>query len=70
MKELYVGHCLICKQGMLEIVKEIKTGICFICCDECEAEWDNPENALGAWDKSPRRYIGKLKMERIHRKYA
>ena len=25
---------------------------------------------LGAWDKSPRRYIGKLKMERIHRKYA
>jgi len=46
MKELYVGHCLICKQGMLEIVKEIKTGICFICCDECEAEWDNPENAL------------------------
>jgi len=26
--------------------------------------------SLGAWDKSPRRYIGKLKMERIHRKYA
>jgi len=25
---------------------------------------------LGAWDKSSRRYIGKLKMERIHRKYA
>jgi|GEM_PF-5736163 len=25
---------------------------------------------LGAWDKSPRRCIGKLKIERIHRKYA
>jgi len=28
------------------------------------------ELRLGAWDKSPRKYIGKLKMERIHRKYA
>jgi len=43
----------------------------------CSQSSNSPESSLaqtsqmlGAWDKSPRRYIGKLKMERIHRKYA
>ena len=43
---MYIGSCPICKQGMLEIVKEVKTGIYFICCDECEAEWEDPEYAI------------------------
>ncbi len=45
-KKLYVGQCLICHQGMLEIVKEKKSGKIFVACDECEAEWETPEDAL------------------------
>ena len=45
-KEFYIGQCLVCRQGMLEIVKEKATGKIIVTCDECEAEWDNPENAL------------------------
>ena len=45
-KEFYIGQCLVCHQGMLEIVKEKSTGKIFVSCDECEAEWENPEDAL------------------------
>ena len=45
-KNYYIGQCLICHQGMLEIVKEIDTGEIFIACDECEAEWINPVDAI------------------------
>jgi hypothetical protein len=45
-KEFFIGRCLICHYGMLEIVKEKATGKIFIACDECEAEWANPEDAL------------------------
>ena len=41
-----IGYCKICKQGLLEIVKDKLTKKKFICCDECEAEWNNPEDAL------------------------
>ncbi len=45
-KDLYIGQCSICRQGMLEIVKEKASGTIFVVCDECEAEWDNPDDAL------------------------
>ncbi len=45
-KECFIGQCLVCHQGMLEIVKEKSTGIIFVACDECEAEWENPDDAL------------------------
>lgn len=45
-KEYFIGSCPICKQGMLEILKEKKTGKLFISCDECEAEWKSPQDAL------------------------
>ena len=45
-KEFHVGQCLVCQQGMLEIVKEKESGQIFVVCDECEAEWKNPEDAL------------------------
>ena len=32
--------CPICRQGAIEFVKEEATGVMFLCCDECEAEWD------------------------------
>ena len=35
-----------CIQGLLEIAKDKLTKKIFICCDECEAEWNNPEDAL------------------------
>lgn len=41
-----IASCPICKQGYLEIVKELKTGKIFICCDECEIEWETPEEAI------------------------
>lgn len=42
----YIGQCPICRQGVLEILKEDKSGTIYIHCDECEAEWRNPEDAL------------------------
>ena len=45
-KEYYIGRCLVCHQGMLEIVKEKASGEIFVACDECEAEWKNPDDAL------------------------
>lgn len=41
-----IGNCRICKQGLLEIVKDENTEKIYICCDECEAEWENPIDAL------------------------
>ena len=40
-----IGYCKICKQGLLEIAQDKLTKKIFICCDECEAEWDNPEDS-------------------------
>ena len=44
--QYYIGMCMICHQGMLEIVKEKSSGKLFVVCDECEVEWENPDNAL------------------------
>ena len=41
-----IGICGVCKQGLLEIVKDKTTKKIYICCEECEAEWDTPVNAL------------------------
>ena len=47
-KSYYIGDCLICC-GMLEVVISINGKNCSIMCDECSAEWENPENALNNW---------------------
>lgn len=37
----YVAEwCPICDQGWVLIVKEIKAGLFYFCCEECEAEWN------------------------------
>jgi len=41
-----IGVCEVCKQGCLEIVKEHGTDTLFIYCNECEAEWKTPEEAI------------------------
>lgn len=45
-KSYKIGSCPICLQGILEIEKEISSGKVIICCDECEAEWEQPVDAL------------------------
>ena len=42
----YVGTCKVCKYGMLEIHYNFKSNSYLVMCDECLAEWENPENAL------------------------
>ncbi len=41
-----IGVCKICRQGFLEIVKDENSGIMYVCCDDCEAEWSTPEDAI------------------------
>ena len=41
-----IGMCKVCNQGLLEVVKDSVTGKIYICCDECEAEWGTPIEAL------------------------
>lgn len=50
----FIGSCPICRQGMQEILKERETGELYICCDECEAEWHSPQDALA--DRSGSRF--------------
>lgn len=51
-----IGYCPVCRQGILEIVKELSTGKFYICCDECEAEWITPENAIAGKNGSRNKY--------------
>ncbi len=41
-----VTVCPFCKQGLVEIVKEIYTNELFLCCNECEIEWSEPREVL------------------------
>jgi len=42
--EYKVKWCPLCNQGWVQIVKEKNTGVLFVYCNECEAEWNSPEN--------------------------
>ena len=54
-----VSWCPVCNQGWVEIVKEENTGMLFLCCDECEAEWTNPDE-IGIPYKGSRFKFGKI----------
>jgi formate dehydrogenase maturation protein FdhE len=41
-----VGVCPVCGQGLVVIVKETHTQHLYLCCDECETEWDNPSSIV------------------------
>lgn len=46
-KTFYIGSCPICNEyGRLEIDRDTTSGQCIIICEECLAEWQNPEDAL------------------------
>jgi hypothetical protein len=47
IQSYHIGKCPICGDyGMLEIIYNFKKKNCSIMCDECLAEWKNPEDAL------------------------
>ncbi len=56
-----VGSCPVCHQGILQIVKDGKLEKLYIYCDECEAEWDNPKDAISGVNGSRGKY-GKLSL--------
>ena len=43
MYDYNVKWCPICNQGWVQIVKEIETEVLFLLCEECESEWNNPQ---------------------------
>lgn len=46
-KIYYVGNCPICcKYGRLEIDKDVTNNEYIVICEECLAEWKNPQDAL------------------------
>lgn len=38
-----VKWCPVCNQGWVEVVKDKISGELFLCCNECETEWTNPD---------------------------
>ncbi len=41
----WVGQCPVCGQGRQVIARENDTGKMYVVCEECESEWQNPEDA-------------------------
>ncbi|WP_026478303.1 hypothetical protein [Alkaliphilus transvaalensis] len=39
-----IEWCPICNQGWVEIVKDKATNELFVCCSECESEWESPDH--------------------------
>lgn len=46
----WIGNCPICHQGRQIIAKENSTSKMYVVCEECESEWENPQDAI---DKKP-----------------
>lgn len=39
-----VAWCPICSQGWVQVVRDVETKELFVMCDECESEWNHPED--------------------------
>jgi len=39
-----IKWCPLCDQGWVKIVKEINTNKLYLCCNECESEWNDVTN--------------------------
>ena len=50
-----IGSCRLCSQGRLLIAKDTATRTLYIFCEECESEWESPEESrdsdLGTQDR-------------------
>lgn len=70
-----IKWCPFCDQGWVIIVREISTQKLYCCCDECETEWNNPQNCLenihysvnqfGRYEKPTYEEISKLKWDKF-----
>lgn len=46
-KVFYAGRCPVCRSyGRLEFDKDVTNDECIIICEECFAEWKNPQDAI------------------------
>lgn len=45
MGDYSFGECPICGQGQLVAMKSVSTGELLIMCDECESQWQSPDEA-------------------------
>ena len=45
MEEHSFGECPICGQGQLVAMKSSSTGHLLVMCDECESQWQSPDQA-------------------------
>jgi hypothetical protein len=41
-----IGNCPFCRDGDVIIVKDTRTDIYFVVCDECQRVWNNPGEAI------------------------
>ncbi len=56
MKNLaWVGQCPVCVQGRQVIARENDTEKMYVVCEDCESEWDTPQDAKAK--KAPSRDI-------------
>ncbi|MET0053084.1 MAG: hypothetical protein ABW095_18660 [Candidatus Thiodiazotropha sp.] len=46
MSEYYIDECPICRQGALIVVKTKDRNAFFVMCDDCESQWESPEEAI------------------------
>lgn len=37
-----IGICPVCNQGRLMIARDNQSGVDYVACEDCEAEWENP----------------------------
>ena len=43
MRKVYkAGWCPLCRQGWIIVVKDIRASVLYLCCAECETQWENP----------------------------
>jgi hypothetical protein len=45
MESYSFGECPICRQGRLLAVKSPATGQLLLMCDDCESQWNSPDDA-------------------------
>ncbi|MCK7544073.1 hypothetical protein MLC59_07815 [Marinobacter bryozoorum] len=46
MSLISIGECPVCRQGELIVVKDPAREMLLVICDDCESQWDSPENAV------------------------
>lgn len=40
-----IGTCAVCGQGRLIVARDDDSGVLYVLCEECETEWNTPEES-------------------------